>query len=396
MYRTLAGTETGLVSYWQFNEGSGDTVYDVVGGNKGVLTNHSGTGTPTWVTSEAPVGKYGTYDSTSPADSAGQSGSTITASITSPVDSLNYLGLYSYGSPTDTVVTAETFPSGINKRSPVVWGIFEVGNDTANVALNYSGLSGIQNQSGLKVIEREKADSPWVDVTSKFTQNPTNHTFIEAGVGSFSQFSIGAGSDNSLGVQATDFTASADVGSVTLSWKTQSEVNNAGFNILREEPGPSSFKLISSYMSNDSLGGLGTSSVGRSYDFTDDKVISGDTYLYRIQSVSTNGTTKDLSTLSVTVDVPKSYALYQNYPNPFNPSTTIRFDLKEQSTVAIGVYNVLGQKVLTENYGSMNAGRYNEVVNMDRFASGVYFYRIDAAGSDGQKFVSIKKMVLMK
>ncbi|HEY9165328.1 MAG TPA: LamG-like jellyroll fold domain-containing protein [Candidatus Kryptonia bacterium] len=396
MYKTLAGTETGLVSYWQFNEVSGDTVYDVVGGNKGVLTNHNGSGAPTWVTSEAPVGKYGSYDSTSSADSAGLSGSIVETSITSPVDSLNYLGLYSFGSPLDTAVTNETFPSGITKRSSVIWGIFAVGNDTANVTLNYSGLTGIQNESGLKVIEREEADSPWVDVTSNFAQNLTNHTFTETHIDSFSQFAIGTGGDNSLNVQATDFVATADVGLVTIKWKTRSELENAGFNVLREDAGMKTFKLVSSYTSNDSLRGLGTSSTGRSYDFMDTHVVSGSTYNYKIQSVSTSGTVKDLTTLTVTVDNPKTYALYQNYPNPFNPSTTIRFDLKEQSDVTLEIYNVLGQRMLEENYGAMNAGRYNKLVNMDRFASAVYFYRISAVGNDGQKFVSIKKLVLMK
>ncbi len=202
--------------------------------------------------------------------------------------------------------------------------------------------------------------------------------------------------DVSLAVQAADFVATADIGSVTISWQTQSEVDNAGFNVLREDPGTSSFRLIASYTSDDSLRGLGTSSTGNTYSFTDTKVVSGKSYHYKIQSVSTNGTTKDLSTLSVTVDVPKAYALYQNYPNPFNPSTTIRFDLKQESRVTLDMYNILGQRILEVNYGEMNAGRYNEIVNMDRFASGVYFCRIIAAGNDGQKFTSTKKLVLMK
>jgi len=39
MHLTLSGSETGLVSYWQFNEASGDTTYDPVGGNNGTLFN---------------------------------------------------------------------------------------------------------------------------------------------------------------------------------------------------------------------------------------------------------------------------------------------------------------------------------------------------------------------
>lgn len=216
------------------------------------------------------------------------------------------------------------------------------------------------------------------------------------------RYNIAADVDYSLAVQATGFSATANVGSVTLSWSTQSEVNNAGFNVLREDPpqtGQAStpaFKLISSYSSNDSLKGMGTSTTGRAYNFTDNKVVSGKTYQYKIQGVSTTGAATDLKTLSVTVDIPKAYSLYQNYPNPFNPSTTIRFDLKQSSTVTLEVFNVLGQRVLEQNYGNMDAGQYSKLVAMASLSSGVYYYRIIAQGGDGQRFVSVKKLVLMK
>ncbi len=202
--------------------------------------------------------------------------------------------------------------------------------------------------------------------------------------------------DASLPVQATDFVATSGIGSVTLSWNTQSEVANAGFNILREDPNASSFKLISSYTSNDSLKGIGTSSTGRSYGFTDNHVVSGSTYQYEIQSVSTNGATKDLTTISITVGVPKSYALYQNYPNPFNPTTVISYQLSAISRVTLKVYDVLGREVATLVDGQQNPGAYKVSFDGTKYASGVYFYRISAAGNDGQKFVSIKKLVLMK
>jgi hypothetical protein len=204
------------------------------------------------------------------------------------------------------------------------------------------------------------------------------------------------GVDHSLPVQATDFVATASTGFVTLTWETQSEVNNAGFNVLREDPNTSSFKLIASYMTDDSLRGLGTTSTVRSYDFTDNRVASGATYDYKVQSVSTNGTTKDLSTLSVTVDVPKTYALYQNYPNPFNPTTAIGYQLSAVSHVTLKVYDVLGREVATLVDGQQNAGVYKVSFDGSRFASGVYFYRIVAEGNNGQRFISIKKLVLMK
>lgn len=202
--------------------------------------------------------------------------------------------------------------------------------------------------------------------------------------------------DISLPVQATDFVAVPDVGSVTLTWRTRSEVDNAGFCILRKDPGMSSFALIASYVTTDSLKGLGTSTTGKEYEFVDSKVVSGRTYEYRIRSVSTSGTTRDLSLLSVTVGVPKTYALYQNYPNPFNPGTTIRFDLKQQSMVTLEIYSVLGQRVEYRDYGMMSAGRYDKLVDMSKFAGGTYLYRIVVQGNDGERFVASKKLMLVK
>jgi len=72
--------------------------------------------------------------------------------------------------------------------------------------------------------------------------------------------------------------------------------------------------------------------------------------------------------------------------------------------VTLEIYNVLGQRIAENSYGTMDAGRYNEVVNMNKFTSGVYFYRlvasavepVSAIGTGGQNFISIKKFVLMK
>jgi hypothetical protein len=95
-------------------------------------------------------------------------------------------------------------------------------------------------------------------------------------------------------------------------------------------------------------------------------------------------------------ELPNRFSLQQNYPNPFNPTTTIRFDLKENSTVKLYVTNVLGQRVQEFDLGRMSAGSHSQSVDMSRYSSGVYLYRIDAMASDGERFVSTKKMVLIK
>ena len=94
---------------------------------------------------------------------------------------------------------------------------------------------------------------------------------------------------------------------------------------------------------------------------------------------------------SVTSNIPKQFSLEQNYPNPFNPSTEIKYGLPKAAFVTLRVYNVLGQEVATLVNEHQNAGRYDLSFNMDRFASGVYFYMLRAGN-----FVATKKMMLIK
>lgn len=93
-----------------------------------------------------------------------------------------------------------------------------------------------------------------------------------------------------------------------------------------------------------------------------------------------------------TAQSPYTFELAQNYPNPFNPATTINFTLAKMSKVNLTVYNVLGQKVATlYNNNIMEAGHHTAQFNAARFASGVYFYRLEAGN-----FTSVKKMMLLK
>ena len=94
---------------------------------------------------------------------------------------------------------------------------------------------------------------------------------------------------------------------------------------------------------------------------------------------------------SVTSNIPKQFSLEQNYPNPFNPSTEIKYGLPKAAFVTLRVYNVLGQEVATLVNEHQNAGHYDISFNMDRFASGVYFYMLRAGN-----FVATKKMMLIK
>ncbi len=88
---------------------------------------------------------------------------------------------------------------------------------------------------------------------------------------------------------------------------------------------------------------------------------------------------------------PLTFALEQNYPNPFNPATEIRYQTSEVGRVTLKVYDVLGREAATLVNGQKSPGTYTVNFDGSRFASGVYFYRLQAGN-----FVSTKRMVLLK
>ena len=90
-------------------------------------------------------------------------------------------------------------------------------------------------------------------------------------------------------------------------------------------------------------------------------------------------------------NAPTSYTLNQNYPNPFNPTTTISFSLPEQAKVKVIIYDALGTQLEVIADDVKSAGTYNVTWNASNYASGVYFYKLEA-----DNFVQVRKMVLMK
>ncbi len=94
--------------------------------------------------------------------------------------------------------------------------------------------------------------------------------------------------------------------------------------------------------------------------------------------------------------IPENFKLEQNYPNPFNPSTIISYSLPVNSFVAIKIYDVLGRKLKTLVNSSIAAGKHQIVFNGENFASGIYFYQLEAKSRNGKNSVLTKKMVLLR
>jgi photosystem II stability/assembly factor-like uncharacterized protein len=90
-------------------------------------------------------------------------------------------------------------------------------------------------------------------------------------------------------------------------------------------------------------------------------------------------------------EVPDTYSLSQNYPNPFNPVTRIRYDLPRSGSVRLAVYDVMGREVEMLVNEKQAAGSYEATFDGTRFASGVYFAKLESG-----TYNHIIKMIMLK
>jgi len=172
------------------------------------------------------------------------------------------------------------------------------------------------------------------------------------------------------------------------------EVYNNGSMFIRET------HCGISYMSQNSSSLI----IGAGEETAIDSIIikwagSGNIDILRNVAVNQTITVEEGSTITSVENeefVPAEFVLEQNYPNPFNPSTTIKFNLTENSYVTLNIFNVLGEEIAILINNDLSEGRYE--VNFDAlyFNSGVYFYQLTAYGYSGIKLTSVKKMILSK
>lgn len=87
----------------------------------------------------------------------------------------------------------------------------------------------------------------------------------------------------------------------------------------------------------------------------------------------------------------RGFELLQNFPNPFNPVTTIKFFIPKDAAVTLKVYDNLGNEVSVLLNEYRQAGEHRISFDGTNLSSGVYFYRLEAAGTS-----KTGRMVLLK
>lgn len=275
-------------------------------------------------------------------------------------------------------------------------------NDPTSATLVFNYLDAELNdvtEANMKLF-KSSGGVDWT-VQNSSSVNTIDKTITLSGIDSFSWWTAGDG-DGPLPVNLSAFYALYVGGVPTLYWTTQTENNNAYWNVYRGTNNDFSTAYILN--DDDPVPGNGTTDTPSDYVYIDAMpVVQNTTYRYWIEDVSTDGETElhDPITLFIPYEdtpiTPESYGLQQNYPNPFNPSTAISFTLKEDSDVELTIYNVKGAIIRTIFNEHVYADQINTLIwdgnNADgkQVSSGVYFYKLITDTKEYQK-----KMLLVK
>ena len=95
-----------------------------------------------------------------------------------------------------------------------------------------------------------------------------------------------------LPVELSSFSVTRnEAGAVVLTWTTESEVDNAGFNLRRSEKRASGFTLLNPAL----IAGAGTTGERQTYTFTDTSAKPGIEYYYQIEEVAFDGKPETLA-----------------------------------------------------------------------------------------------------
>jgi len=193
-----------------------------------------------------------------------------------------------------------------------------------------------------------------------------------------------------LPVELSSFTLKVlNSGGVKLDWRTETEINNYGFEIERSQ-------IVESQNTDfEKIGfveGYGNSNSPKEYKYLD-KGVSYGNYAYRLKQIDNDGTFEYSDIIEVNAgDIPDGFVLEQNYPNPFNPSTKIKFAINEANPTTLKVYDILGNEIAQLFNETTEAGNIYEIeFDASHLSSGLYYYRLSTAHKS-----LVRKMLLLR
>lgn len=313
----------------------------------------------------------------------------LVVQTTTPLTDNKFLLIGNDAAPlTEQLTDLPAFALGA-KRVGREWKVNNTGSVGAvNVSFDITGLtvSGGNTLTNYTLLIDNDGDGNY----STGTQTVKNATSISGSKINFSNVTLNhnvvftfvtlAPAGGPLPATWLSFTAEAQDGSATLSWKTADEINVSNYVVEHSFNGVD-YLEVGTVTANNTTG-INT------YNFNHSGLTAG-THYYRIRRVDIDG--KSGYSVVKTIKIAKGGSNVQIKQNPVTGTTLFLSIASQQSTrAAISIINVEGKTVLLQNTG-IGAGNNNLNINLGVMADGIYLLRVQIGEEViTQKFVKAR------
>jgi len=170
-----------------------------------------------------------------------------------------------------------------------------------------------------------------------------------------------------LPVTLVQLKASAAGNSIKVTWKTEEESNNGGFELQRKSSLTEPFVTIATIAAKGNGGGA-------AYDFDDKNVLPNILYYYQLVQKDKDGR-KSFSPV-VTAMVQQHLARKISiYPNPAKTTVSLQCGEGFENIVTLKIADIFGRVVYTKVFNNISNSRV--VVDVSTYAAGMYTLRVD-------------------
>ncbi len=366
MYLPLTGSETGLISYWQFNEMTGTRSYDYVSLNNGTLVNM---GNEDWVSSTIPFSSGVTNSQNETTGTVTFTGTGLSSFFTTANGS-RFTVTKLNGSPNE-------IPSGLtNVYDSQYWEMnrFGFGSFAANLTFTVSEDLTLSNQykpSDIKLYRRgSSSDANWQLIASATSVNADLNTVTFNNIATTGQFLIGHIQSPAMNITPTSITQTLYVGD---NANTTLSIENTG-----DQPLNYTISVNGSSRNNSNASTRGSGTPGSySYSWVDSDQAGGPAFNWiDISSLGTEIITNEVIDYGDSDDGYKIMQLPFNFPY-FNSS----YNQVQISTNGLLTFNTGYEGSDIDSYPIPDANEPNNLIaaywedlSAETWDAHIYFY----------------------
>ncbi len=187
------------------------------------------------------------------------------------------------------------------------------------------------------------------------------------GLTGFSNFGAGGGLGSGLPVELVTLKADPiDNEYIKVSWTTATEINNAGFEVLRSEDGIN-------FTNIGWVEGAGYASTMLNYNFDDHNVEANKMYYYRLRQVDFDGQSDLTNIVSAMISDNAVFVISEFMPNPTSNTSSFTVVTAETRDIDLTVYNTLGQ-IISDSRLVAEGNKTNKFdIDLSEMAAGTYY-----------------------